>query len=204
MEKQKTKRILQSILRELGFYFVLVLLILCVFFIKNSSGGAPTTICGFSMMQVLTGSMETEIPQGSLIVTRHVDPASLEVGDDITYMVSSTTTITHRIIEIMETYADTGERAFITQGVCNAEPDKDPVAAVNVVGKVIFHSYVLGQILKFIQQNWIVLLILLVLFVALFHSLKVVFQKENAQETAEETTQEPSNALFSQEDLQDE
>lgn len=188
MEQQTKRRMLQSILKELGFYCGLLLLILCVFFFKNTSGGAPTTICGFSMMQVLTGSMETEIPKGSLIITHHVDPNTLEVGDDITYMVNATTTITHRIIEIIEEYTDTGERAFTTQGVCNAEPDKEPVAAVNVVGKVIFHSYVLGQILSFIQQNWGFLLLFAILFTALFHTLKVALRKEAPQEVLQKET----------------
>lgn len=123
-------------------------------------------------MQVLTGSMETEIPKGSLIVTHWTDPDKLEVGDDITYMINSTTTITHRIIEVKEDYADTGERAFVTQGVCNPNPDKEPVAAVNVVGKVIFHSYMLGRLLGFIQEHWLWIAVLFVLGMALFRAIK--------------------------------
>lgn len=185
---QKKKETLYKFLKEMSFYLFLLLLVTCVFFFKNNNGGAPTTIGGFSMMQVLTSSMETELPKDSLIVTRRVDPDTLEVGDDITYLVSETTTVTHRIVEIIDEYLDTGERAFITQGVCNGAPDSKPVAAVNVVGKVIFHSYPLGRILGFLQVSWVYVILLFVLSVALFHTLGLLFRKEEvAQEEVVES-----------------
>lgn len=74
------------------------------------------------------------------VVSRRTDPSTLEIGDDITFMTGETTTVTHRIIGIVENYADTGQRAFQTQGVMNRTPDSQLVPAVNVVGKVVFHS----------------------------------------------------------------
>lgn len=181
-KRQERKRLCGSLLRELVFYLVLAISVLAVYFLKNMSGGAPTSICGFSLMQVLTGSMETEIPKGSLVITYHVDPDTLKIGDDITYMKSATVTITHRIVDIAEDYADTGERAFTTQGVCNAELDKEPVAAANVVGKVIFHSYALGQALILLKENWLLALVLVFLFGVLFYTLRIVFGKERIDE----------------------
>lgn len=182
---QKKKEIFYKILKEMSFYLFLLLFVVCVFFFKNNSGGAPTTIGGFSMMRVLTSSMETEIPKGSLIVTRSVEPETLGIGDDITYLINANTTITHRIVDITEEYLDTGERAFITQGVCNARPDSEPVAAVNVVGKVIYHNYIMGQILGFLQANWMFIIVLFGLGVALFHSLRVLFHKEVKEQPEE-------------------
>lgn len=181
-----------KILKEMSFYLFLLLFVVCVFFFKNNSGGAPTTIGGFSLMQVLTSSMETAIPKGSLIVTKKVAPDTLEVGDDITYLINANTTITHRIVDITEEYLDTGERAFITQGVCNARPDSEPVAAVNVVGKVIFHSYILGQILGFLQVNWVFVVVLFVLTVALIYMLRFLFRKEELMKVESEELQEES------------
>lgn len=186
MKQQKKKETLYKILKEMSFYLFLFVLLVCVFFFKNNSGGAPTTIGGFSMMRVLTSSMETEIPKGSLIVTKRVDPETLETGDDITYLINENTTITHRIVEIKEEYLDTGERAFITQGVCNARPDSEPVAAVNVVGKVIFHNYLLGQFLGFLQLNWGYVVVLLGLVTALVHTLKFLFRKEEKGDLQDE------------------
>lgn len=181
-EKPRPKKKLRISIGNVAFYLGLVLLVLCVFLFKSSMGQAHASFAGFSMMHVLTGSMEKEIPKGSLIITKQVNAAELEIGDDITYLSGPTTTITHRIVGITENYADTGQRAFTTQGVMNSAPDAQPVPAANVVGKVIFHNYALGRILQFIQGNWAVLLVLLILTVGLIVALKHVFQKEPEQE----------------------
>ena len=50
-------------------------------------------------MTVLTGSMSPEIPVGSVVLVRPVDPRTLEVGDIATYQVEpdKEVFITHRI-----------------------------------------------------------------------------------------------------------
>lgn len=128
-----------------------------------SATGGPLMIAGWSAALVATGSMNSVIPQGSLIVCAPVEEAELSVGDDITYMSSSTTTVTHRIIEVTDSAEVPGHRAFITQGVDNTLPDKTPVEAQNVVGRVVFHSHVAGVVLGFIRANWPLLVALLVI-----------------------------------------
>ena len=120
----------------------------------TSAVGGPLMIAGWSAALVATGSMNSVIPQGSLIVTAPVEEAELSVGDDITYMSSSTTTVTHRIIEVVDSTEVAGHRAFITQGVDNSAPDQTPVEAQNVVGRVVFHSHAVGVVLGFIRANW--------------------------------------------------
>lgn len=166
--KQKRKWI-----GELFFYLTLVGLVFGVILFKGAGDGAPSSFFGFSAFTVLSGSMQREIPKGSLVITQHVDPYTLEIGDDITYMNSPSTTVTHRIVGIIENYEDTGQRAFETQGVMNSAPDRLPAAAANVVGKVIFHNYILGQIAGFLNQYWYLVL----LFVGLFAGFFVVIQK---------------------------
>lgn len=161
---QKARDIVGGVL----FYGVLLLILIGVFALRDESGaGAPVSFAGYTAQIVLTGSMEDVIPQGSLVVAKRVDPAALQIGDDIIYLSSQTSTITHRIVGIIEEYSDTGQRAFQTQGVMNERPDKTPVAAVNVVGKVVFHSLALGRIATFIRQNWPLLIFFAVLLLVL-------------------------------------
>lgn len=151
---------------EIAFYALLICIVLGAFLIKSNGDGRPTSFAGFSMFTVLTGSMEGEIPKGSFVITKYVEPENLEIGDDITYMASETTTITHRIIGITERYQNTGKRAFETQGIMNAKPDKNLVPASNVVGKVVFHSKFLGGIADFIGKNWpFVIFVMVVIFI---------------------------------------
>ena len=101
------------------FYGVMLALVVGVFVLRSGSGGAPVSFAGYTAQIVLTSSMEEVIPKGSLVISKQVDSSTLQIGDDITYLVSQTTTITHRIIGITERYEDTGQRGFQTQGVMN-------------------------------------------------------------------------------------
>ena len=92
-------------------------------------------------------------------------------------MISETTTITHRIIGIVENYEQTGQRAFETKGTMNKDKDKLPVPAVNVIGKVVYHNYTLGRITDFISQNIIIILVMVVLIWVLSYVLKSIFKK---------------------------
>ncbi len=181
-EKRKRRR---QFLGDILFYLALTVFVLGVFLFRGSGDGAPATFMGFSAMRVLTGSMQSVIPQGSLIITRSVDPATLEIGDDITYLAGVDTTVTHRVVGITENYAGTGARAFTTQGVMNESPDHLLVPAANVVGKVIFHNLALGKILHFVRQYWTWLLVLLVLTLGLCKSLRIVFRESETEQTGD-------------------
>lgn len=162
---QKKKKKLYWI-GEMLFYALLIFIVLGAFLIKSNSDGRPTSFAGYSMFTVLTGSMESEIPKGSFVITKYAEPESLKIGDDITYMANETTTVTHRIIAIVEKYQDTGKRAFETKGIMNAKPDKKLVPASNVVGKVVFHSKLLGDMADFVGKNWpFIIFVLIVVFV---------------------------------------
>lgn len=170
-EPKKQNRLLET-LSNLLFYAVIIGVVLGAFLIKSGGSGRPTMIAGYSAFTVLTSSMEDVYPKGSLIITKSVDANDLHVGDDITFMVSETSSITHRIIGIEENYLDTGERAFETQGVMNENADKEPAAAANVVGKVIFCSPGLGKAASFTRKNWPMLAFATVVIVALVWFLK--------------------------------
>ena len=134
------------------FYLVLVVILIGAMSFMGGND-TPHTILGYSTASILTGSMQREIPQGSLVLTRKVPANSLQVGDDITYMYSATTSVTHKIVAIYENYDRTRERGFQTQGVENPVPDKDIVPADNVVGKVIWHVSVVGAVMRFVSHN---------------------------------------------------
>lgn len=182
---------------EVAFYAVLLVLLVGVFFISSNSEGRPSSFAGFSAFTVLTGSMEEVIPQGSLVVTKVVDPNTLQVGDDITFMSGPTSTITHRIINIIPNYADTGQPGFETKGVMNQNPDKEPVAAANVVGIVVFHSKMLGTVANFISDNWPFMIFIVVVIVALFQVLKFIL-KDDSEKPPKKPKEKPIKKIKSE------
>ena len=173
-EKKKPKKIIG----EIAFYAFLALIIFAAFLLKSNNGGRPTSFAGYSMFTVLTSSMESEIPKGSLVITKNISPEDLNIGDDITYMANSTTTITHRIIGIIEKYQNTGKRAFQTKGVMNERPDKNLVQASNIVGKVVYHSEILGNIAQYLNENWAFIIFIIVVIFFFGSVLKKILNKE--------------------------
>lgn len=176
------KKHLGKTIGTIAFYSFLVLMILGAVLVRSSSDGSPRSLAGFSAMLVLSGSMQSEIPKGSLVINRSVEPETLQVGDDITYLANSTTTVTHRIVDIIGSYEDTGERAFQTQGIENPEPDEALVPAGNVVGKVIWHSHVLGSIAETITDNFPVIIFFIVVIVILINVLWRINRKGDEEE----------------------
>lgn len=179
---------MKKIVSDMIFYGILFSIVIAVLAVSAGSSAAPRAFGSYSAFVVLTGSMDKVIPQGSLVVTKHVDPNELEIGDDITYMVSEKTTVTHRIVEIQEEYLDTGARAFRTQGVMNKEPDRNLVAAVNVVGKVIYHNHILGVIVSFGQDNWPLVIFFIVVMLVFIKVLELILRQQIPAEAEDEET----------------
>ena len=165
-----------SIAGSIAFYFILVTVIIGVaLFGLQEPGAAPRSWFGYSVMTVLSGSMEPTIPQRSLVVLRTVDANTLEVGDIVTYLIPNNRTITHRITEIIENYQGGGMRGFRLQGDNNLQEDVEVIWSENVIGEIIYANLLLGQIVFFIQEYIILIVIFIVLFAALVFVIKKFF-----------------------------
>jgi len=159
-----------------GALFYLVLIAVVVGFYVTTSAtasGVPKSFAGYSVMSVLTKSMQREIPQGSLVITKVTDARSIQIGDDITYMRDARSTVTHRVVAIYESYGDSGERGFETQGIMNHNPDPDIVQARNVIGKVVYHNLAIGNAVKFVRGNVIYIGIFAALFLGFIAAVKI-------------------------------
>ena len=113
---------------------------------------AGVRLFGLQVYTVLSGSMEPTYPVGSLIYVKKVDPASIEVGDAITFALSATTTATHRVIAITADEADPSALRFQTKGDANDAPDAGLVHEQNVLGKPVFSIPLLGYAAAYIQS----------------------------------------------------
>ena len=94
---------------------------------------------GYQTMAVLTGSMEPNYHVGSLVYVKEIDPATLEVGDVITYQLTEDTVVTHRIVEI-----DSEAQEIVTKGDANNANDGKAVSYSNVVGRADYCIPYLG------------------------------------------------------------
>lgn len=101
---------------------------------------------GCKNMAVLSGSMEPEIPVGSVVFVKETDVNTIETGDVITYRLSGETMVTHRVVKV-----DKETQQFITKGDANETEDASPVAYSDVIGKDWFHVPFLGYLSIYIK-----------------------------------------------------
>ena len=93
-------------------------------------------LAGYDAYVVVSGSMEPNIPVGSIVYSKETDPAQLQTGDVIVFIMPSrgTTPITHRVVS-----NDTNKGEIVTKGDANEHEDAAPVTYDNVIGKVAAH-----------------------------------------------------------------
>jgi len=122
----------------LSFIGTLILIVTIVFSLVL----AVPRLVGIEQYVVISGSMEPEIPVGSVVYAKEANLSSLEPGDVIVfYGDEGGTPITHRVVE---NHPEDGE--IITKGDANDQEDLSPALYGNIVGKVVLHLPFLGFI----------------------------------------------------------
>lgn len=121
------------LLTGIGMIMILIVLTACI------SIAAPK-IAGYDGYIVASGSMEPEIPAGSIVCATETEPMLLRMGDVIVYEDTSRgATITHRVVS---NNPFTG--TIIAKGDANEREDVNPVTYDRVVGKVEKYVPLLG------------------------------------------------------------
>jgi signal peptidase len=111
------------------------------------------SVGGFLPLIVLTDSMYPNIQSGDLIICRTADPASVEVGDVISFFDpdgNGTSVVSHRVISITN---ENGGIAFHTQGDANNAEDPSAVPAENLVGVYQRRLAGVGNVAMFMQTS---------------------------------------------------
>ena len=118
-------------------------------------------VFGYSVMQIISYSMEPEIKKDEYILVKKVDISDIEEHDIITFYSTDPTIYgrinTHRVVRRNET-----NDGFVTKGDNNLIEDKYDVLDENVIGRYVTTLGVLTVVLNFFQTNSMLVLILLV------------------------------------------
>ena len=154
--------------------------------IMNMQGKA-VSVFGYSVLRVVTGSMEPTIFTGDYIIVQKTAPAELKEGDIITYYTEvdeiKDLLVTHRIIKVND------DGSFITQGDANQIPDNIPVKPERLLGKYLNKARFFGMIASFADSSKLILFLVIIpiLLIAIYETktlAKVVveYKKENDEE----------------------
>lgn len=134
---KKTLHIIKNI-----FVWLVVAVAVCMMIFTvvsvNTFDRADRSVFGYKAFIVLSDSMSaTDFSAGDLVLTKEVDPATLQAGDIIAFQSTHTESygevVTHKIREL--TTDENGSPGFITYGTTTDENDESIVTYDFVLGK---------------------------------------------------------------------
>lgn len=150
------KKVISIIKTTLVWLVVLLAVFMMIFTIVSVTtfDRNDRDIFGYRAYIVQTDSMSaTDFNAGDLILTKQVDPYSLQPGDIITFISQDSDsfgeTITHKIRE--KTRDAEGNLAFVTYGTTTDTDDETLVTAPYILGKYQFAIPVMGTFFHFLK-----------------------------------------------------
>lgn len=96
---------------------------------------------GYEIYEVVSGSMEPEIPVGSVIYVAAAEPEDI-VEDDVIAFRSGESIITHRVVTNRKLDGE-----FVTKGDANELEDMNSVPYANLIGRVEHHFPLVGRLM---------------------------------------------------------
>lgn len=150
-------KIVKRVFSIILYIFCVLALIIGVYSaVQRVAGNQQPMIFGWGAAVVQTGSMEPNVPVGTLIIIQEQD--KYEIGDVITYIDYREWSITHRIINVQ---GDT----ITTQGDANSAADPTFHKSA-IIGKMQYMITGVGPVLDFITQPVVIAFLFLLLMIS--------------------------------------
>ena len=140
------KKVIYGIINTVSIVIIMAAVLVLCMVVMTKPGKAPE-IYGYSVLRVMTGSMEPTYPVDTLIVVKKTDPAEIREGDVISFYSSDPAldgaVNTHRVVNVKQ-----GDNQWIytTKGDGNNVADPYEVKSGDLIGKVIYDSLPLGKL----------------------------------------------------------
>lgn len=113
-----------------------------------------TSINGYAILEVVSGSMEDTISVGDLIIINENDK-SYDISDIVTFKDENDSFVTHRII-------DKDDNGYITKGDNNDSKDQGYIKEEDIVGKYAFKLAKMGLIFSSLKNPITMILIFII------------------------------------------
>jgi signal peptidase len=198
-----------TVLISLVLWLIILLAALYAFTtLATRDDSKVTNLAGYTPMIVQTDSMSPTFDSGDLILIKTCDPASLEVGDIITFhtIINNEYALnTHRIEEII---SEDGTRSYVTKGDNNDISDTHIIADGDIVGKYIGRLPKVGRVMDVLSSSIgflviIVLPMLLFFIYQVYHLIMVSIRLKKAI-AAEQAAEQAASMAAAQMQEQDE
>ena len=165
MRISENKKTVKAIKRTVSAVWWIVLVLLVVLLVNifgaKLTGNVPR-VFGYSVMNIVSGSMEEEIPKGSYILIKKVSPEEIE-KDDIICFYSTDPKIygmpnTHRVVQ--EPIVTDSGIEFITKGDANPINDTETAKGDRLIGVYVKNLDGLTAFANALSGNILIIVIL--------------------------------------------
>ena len=161
-KKTKKKSALGITLSALWWSTVVLLILLLVNILGAKMTGNVPRVFGYSIMNIVSGSMEDEIPRGSYILIKKVEPEKVKRGDVICFYSTDPQIYglpnTHRVVE--EPINNNGSIEFVTRGDANPINDKETAKGENLIGVYVKRLDTLTAFSNALKGNMMIFVII--------------------------------------------
>jgi len=193
--KKKKLRVVRSILSWVEWFLFLAVIGFCAYTFIMTSQGKAARLGGYSLLNIVTGSMEPTIYKDEYVIVKKADTSELEFGDIIAYYSEAPDIkgrlVIHRIVEVQP------DGTFILKGDANSTADKLPVRADQILGKYQRKAWFFNWLSSFMNPRKLILLLVIIplLLVSIYETTslaKLVHQagKKKKKDEPEETREE--------------
>ena len=170
-------------LKKIGnaiFYIVMIgILVFSFFFVKSTRLHKMPSVGGYSMYIVQTPSMAPTIIPGDLVIVKNTNPEDIKKGDIITFKGAEQGYLfTHRVYDVKKY----NNIEFVTKGDGNETVDPSIASSNQVVGKLSFTIPYIGYVITYMQDNWPLILMLIIGITILIMLLKKYFNLSKTEE----------------------
>ncbi|MDR2525464.1 MAG: signal peptidase I [Oscillospiraceae bacterium] len=208
--RKPVRRLMAAVTNILMFAVVLAVIGGAIAF--RTSTDPEKNFFGYRFYNVLTPSMtptqqkDGTTPKGGfhagdLIFVKMTEPEEVQVGDIVTFNPDSnakdgqsTTNLTHRVVEIKDQLGGEAGIYFVTKGDANNAPDP-PIPGDAVIGVKVAHIPKLGTILRAVEKQKALAIVMCAAICVLIFTLFYFFSKEEFDEKQPKRKSKKNRAL---------
>ena len=174
--------------------WIFVLLVIFVILVQRIFDNR-VSIGSYRMFTVVTGSMEPVYNVGDVVISKEVEPSTINKGDDVVYLGEKNDfkdkIVTHRVIKIEK---KEGDYYFTTKGVANEYSDP-VISSSQLYGKVVYRPVVLSFLSGILNTRlgFYLLIFVPVAFLIFLEILDYIKRKEGELDEGEKTEVKEEN-----------
>ena len=160
---EKAKKIADYAFKTIWWVAFITLFLLVFSIITAKMKGEVPKVFGYSIMNIVSGSMGEEIPAGSYILIKDTDPSDIKINDVICFY-SDDPTIkgypnTHRVVKEPIVNPD-GSIEFVTRGDANLKDDDYTAQGDRLIGRYVKTLDVFGRFIRWFSGSGMMLVMI--------------------------------------------